>query len=29
LKNRDHVKAANEIEIRLADQDLLPRFVDL
>jgi hypothetical protein len=27
--NRDHVKAANDIEIRLADQDLLPRFVDL
>ncbi|MEW9580981.1 immunity 52 family protein [Paraburkholderia sp. DGU8] len=29
FKNRDHVKAANEIEVRLADQDLLPRFVDL
>jgi hypothetical protein len=29
LKNRDHVKVANDIEIRLADQDLLPRFVDL
>ncbi|MGF6304331.1 MULTISPECIES: immunity 52 family protein [Paraburkholderia] len=27
--NREHVKAANDIEIRLADQDLLPRFVDL
>jgi hypothetical protein len=27
--NRDHVKVANDIEIRLADQDLLPRFVDL
>ncbi len=29
VNNRDHVKAANDIEIRLADQDLLPRFVDL
>lgn len=27
--NREHVKVANDIEIRLADQDLLPRFVDL
>jgi hypothetical protein len=27
--NLDHVKVANDIEIRLADQDLLPRFVDL
>ncbi|OLL28406.1 hypothetical protein BTH42_27965 [Burkholderia sp. SRS-W-2-2016] len=27
--NREHVKIANDIEIRLADQDLLPRFVDL
>jgi hypothetical protein len=26
---RAHVKAANDIEIRLADQDLLPRFIDL
>jgi hypothetical protein len=29
VTNRDHVKVANDIEIRLADQDLLPRFVDL
>ena len=29
VSNRDHVKAANDIEIRLADQDLLPRFIDL
>ncbi|MEX3814097.1 immunity 52 family protein [Paraburkholderia sp. BR13439] len=29
VNNRDHVKAANDIEMRLADQDLLPRFVDL
>jgi hypothetical protein len=29
VNNLDHVKAANDIEIRLADQDLLPRFVDL
>ncbi|MXN79290.1 hypothetical protein GR157_31770 [Burkholderia sp. 4701] len=29
VSNRDHVKAANDIEIRLADQDLLPRYVDL
>ncbi|MGF6731024.1 hypothetical protein OKW50_003105 [Paraburkholderia youngii] len=29
VHNREHVKAANDIEIRLADQDLLPRFVDL
>jgi hypothetical protein len=29
VSNRDHVKVANDIEIRLADQDLLPRFVDL
>ncbi|WP_322064124.1 immunity 52 family protein [Burkholderia ubonensis] len=27
--NPEHVKAANDIEIRLADQDLLPRYVDL
>lgn len=29
VNNPAHVKAANDIEIRLADQDLLPRFVDL
>ncbi|MBB5502582.1 MULTISPECIES: immunity 52 family protein [unclassified Paraburkholderia] len=29
VNNREHVKAANDIEIRLADQNLLPRFVDL
>ncbi|MBW0447582.1 hypothetical protein EN871_21775 [bacterium M00.F.Ca.ET.228.01.1.1] len=29
VSNREHVEAANDIEIRLADQDLLPRFVDL
>ncbi|EDZ97650.1 conserved hypothetical protein [Burkholderia sp. H160] len=29
VNNRAHVKAANDIEIRLADQDLLPRYVDL
>ncbi|MGF6701541.1 hypothetical protein OKW38_006218 [Paraburkholderia sp. MM5496-R1] len=29
VNNLEHVKAANDIEIRLADQDLLPRFVDL
>lgn len=28
-ENPDHVKAANAIEIRLVDQDLLPRFSDL
>jgi hypothetical protein len=27
--NVEHVKVANSIEIRLADQDLLPRFTDL
>lgn len=27
-ENKDHVKRANDIEIRLADQDLLPRFMD-
>lgn len=27
--NPEHVKIANAIEIRLVDQDLLPRFVDL
>ncbi|MGF6811133.1 hypothetical protein OKW30_006325 [Paraburkholderia sp. Clong3] len=29
VNNREHVNSANDIEIRLADQDLLPRFVDL
>ncbi|MDN7665633.1 immunity 52 family protein [Burkholderia vietnamiensis] len=29
VSNRAHVKVANDIEIRLADQDLLPRYVDL
>jgi hypothetical protein len=29
VNNREHVKVANDIEIRLADQDLLPRYVDL
>lgn len=29
VSNRAHVKVANDIEIRLADLDLLPRFVDL
>ncbi|TDV26689.1 immunity protein 52 of polymorphic toxin system [Paraburkholderia caballeronis] len=29
VNNHDHVKTANDIEIRLADHDLLPRFVDL
>jgi Immunity protein 52 len=29
VNNRDHVKVANDIEIRLAHQDLLPRFTDL
>ncbi|MCC8402933.1 immunity 52 family protein [Paraburkholderia sp. MMS20-SJTN17] len=29
VNNRTHVKAANDIEIRLADQDLLPRYIDL
>lgn len=29
VNNRDHVKTANDIEIRLAGQDLLRRFVDL
>lgn len=28
-ENPEHVKNANAIEIRLADQDLLPRFADL
>lgn len=26
--NQEHVQRANELEIRLADQDLLPRFMD-
>jgi hypothetical protein len=29
VDNPEHVKVANAIEIRLVDQDLLPRFVDL
>ncbi|NQE51172.1 immunity 52 family protein [Herbaspirillum rubrisubalbicans] len=29
VKNKEHIKVANEIEIRLADQDLLPRFSNL
>jgi hypothetical protein len=29
VNNRAHVKTANDIEIRLADQDLLPLYVDL
>lgn len=29
VNNPEHVKVANAIEIRLADQDLLPRFIDL
>lgn len=29
LDNPEHIKAANDIEIRLADQDLLPRCADL
>jgi hypothetical protein len=28
-ENPDHVKIANAIEVRLVDQDLLPRFMDL
>ena len=28
-KNHEHVKIANAIEIRMVDQDLLPRFTDL
>jgi hypothetical protein len=28
-ENSEHVKVANAIEIRLVDQDLLPRFQDL
>jgi hypothetical protein len=26
--NKEHVKRANDLEVRLADQDLLPRFSD-
>ncbi|WP_232490570.1 immunity 52 family protein [Burkholderia ubonensis] len=29
VDNPEHVKVANAIEIRLADQDLLPRYIDL
>ncbi|MFP5391579.1 MAG: immunity 52 family protein [Gammaproteobacteria bacterium] len=29
LDNPDHVRVANDIEIRLVDQDLLPRFAEL
>ncbi|WP_321884765.1 Imm52 family immunity protein [Paraburkholderia bannensis] len=29
VNDRAHVKVANDIEIRLANQDLLPRFIDL
>jgi hypothetical protein len=29
VSNRAHVKAANDVEIRLADQDLLPLYVEL
>jgi hypothetical protein len=29
LDNPEHKKVANDIEIRLVDQDLLPRFTDL
>lgn len=29
LENPEHIKAANAIETRLVDQDLLPRFADL
>jgi hypothetical protein len=28
-ENREHVEIANAIEIRLVDQDLLPRYIDL
>ena len=27
-KNKEHVRRANDLEVRLADQDLLPRFAD-
>ena len=27
-QNKEHVKRANDLEVRLADQDLLPRFAD-
>src|SRR5690606_24712988 len=29
VQNPEHVKRANDLEIRLADQDLLPRFIEL
>ena len=29
VNNPEHIKIANAIEVRLADQDLLPRFADL
>ena len=29
IENREHVKIANDIEIRLVDQDLLPRYAEL
>ncbi|KAB0642603.1 immunity 52 family protein [Burkholderia latens] len=29
LDNREHVEAANRIEIRLVDQDLLPQYADI
>jgi len=28
-ENPEHVKVANAIEVRLVDQDLLPRYKDL
>ena len=29
IENPAHLKIANDIEIRLVDQDLLPRYADL
>lgn len=29
FKERDHVRAAHDIEIRLADQDILPRYIEM
>lgn len=29
VDNREHVEAANRIEIRLVDQDLLPQYADI
>jgi hypothetical protein len=29
IENPAHLKIANDIEVRLIDQDLLPRYVDL